>query len=211
MGYHMAGYEVWGSDIQAQPNFPWPDRFNRFDITKLSDKQIANIGRNFDAIAGSPPCKGYSITKTLTTIAHPKLVEYTRWVFEETGLPYIIENVVGAPLIQPVQICGSGLGLRVQRHRLFESNCELEGVRCWHGWQDRDLRYIQIPNGPGSRVRRGIVYVYGHGDGSRFKGQTQKNIWAHAMGIDWMSTDEMAQAIPPLYTFHLGLQLKEFS
>ena len=132
MGYHMAGFEVWGSDIQRQPNFPWRDRFYKFDITKLDDKQIANIGRNFDAVCGSPPCKGYSITKTLATRAHPKLVEFTRWVFEEIGLPYIIENVPGAPLIQPVQICGSGLGLRVQRHRYSET-AQARGARSMDG------------------------------------------------------------------------------
>jgi DNA (cytosine-5)-methyltransferase 1 len=206
----MAGYDVWGSDIEPQPNFPWPDQFYQFDITKITDKQIANIRKNFDAVAGSPPCKGYSVTKTLANEGHPKLVEYARWLFDEIDLPYIIENVPGAPLINPVQVCGSGLGLRVQRHRLFESNCDIAGIECNHEWQDRDLRYIQVPNGPGSEVRRGIVYVYGRGDGSHFRGQSQERIWSQAMGIDWMKTDELAQAIPPLYTFHIGKQLREY-
>lgn len=212
MGYHMAGYEVWGSDILAQPNFPWPDRFNRFDITKLDDKQIANIGRNFDAIAGSPPCKMYSKSaKHLSDGTAPKLIKYTRWLFDEIDLPYIIENVPGAPLIDPVQICGSGLGLHIQRHRLFESNCDLAGIPCMHEWQERHKPYWRIENGPGSGQWRGIIKVFGTGDGTHFNNMRMVDLNRVAMGIDWMNQSELSQAIPPLYTFHLGLQLKEFS
>jgi DNA (cytosine-5)-methyltransferase 1 len=208
MGYHMAGFQVTGVDIDRQPNFPF--EFMRDDITQITDKQAITIRRNFDAVAASPPCKGYGVIKTLSSPHHPKLIPYVRELFEFIDLPYIIENVVGAPLSAPVQVCGSGLGLRVQRHRLFESNCDLIGVRCNHRWQDRDLRYLQIPNGRGSERMRGIVYVYGRGDGSHFRNYSQRAIWSHAMGIDWMSIDELSQAIPPLYTYHLGQQLMEY-
>ena len=59
MGYHMAGFEVTGVDNELQPHYPFD--FYQFDLTKITDRQIANIGRNFDAIAGSPPCKGFSV------------------------------------------------------------------------------------------------------------------------------------------------------
>jgi DNA (cytosine-5)-methyltransferase 1 len=135
------------------------------------------------------------------------MVEDTREVLKEIGLPYIIENVVGAPLISPVQICGSGLGLRIWRHRLFESNIALTGIPCEHEWQIRDKRFMVMPNGPGSQYYSGIVHVHGRGDGSHFRNLTQLAIWSQAMGIDWMTIEELSQAIPPLYTFHLGKQL----
>lgn len=214
MGYHMAGYETYGVDIQPQPNFPFQDRFQQSDITRITDRQIASIRKNFDAVSASPPCQPYSVTKSIhknrENWRHPEIVEFTRWLFNEIDLPWIIENVRGAPLIDPVQVCGSGVGLRILRHRLFESNCDIEGVRCRHEWQERDLRYVKIPNGHGSQFRSGNVGVYGRGDGSHFNGQSQREIWSHAMGIDWMTGREMAQAIPPLYTFHLGKQLIQY-
>lgn len=209
MGYHMAGFEVVGIDSEMQPNYPF--RFMQDDITKITDAEANRIRDNFDAVAASPPCKPYSVTKTLARRDHPKLVEVTRELLEYIDLPYVIENVPGAPLIKPVQVCGSAFGLRVQRHRLFESNCEIEGSKCFHEWQDRDLRYIQVPNGPSSERRTGIAYVYGRGDGTFFRGQSQHQIWSHAMGIDWMTTDELAQAIPPLYTLYIGTQLMEYT
>ena len=42
------------------------------------------------------------------------------------GVPYVIENVKGAPLLDPIVLCGTMFpGLRVLRHRLFESNVAL--------------------------------------------------------------------------------------
>jgi DNA (cytosine-5)-methyltransferase 1 len=196
---------VTGVDIKPQPNYPF--EFHQDDIELIDDRQIINIRNNYDAVAGSVPCQAYSITQSLSNGKHPMLIEYARWLFDEIDLPYVLENVPGAPLIDPVQVCGSALGLRVQRHRLFESNCDIRGTICRHAWQDRDRRYVKVPNGPGSRYRTGMVSVYGNGDGTHFNGMKQVDIWRHAMGIDWMTTGELAQAIPPAYTFHIGKQL----
>jgi len=209
MGYHMAGYDVVGVDREPQPNYPFA--FYQDDIEYIDDRQIANIRRDYDAVAASVPCQAYSITQTLSNGKHPMLIEYARWLLTEIDLPFVMENVPGAPLRNPVQVCGSALGLRVQRHRLFESNCDIRGTPCMHGWQNRDRRYIQVPNGPGSKRRTGIAYVYGRGDGTFFNGMKQVDIWRYAMGIDWMDTAELAQAIPPLYTFHIGKQLSEYT
>jgi DNA (cytosine-5)-methyltransferase 1 len=207
MGYHMAGFEVVGADKEPQPNYPF--EFYQQDITSLTDKQVSNIGKNFDAIAGSPPCQRYTRSYTAKREQHPDLVDPFREIAEATGLPYVIENVVGAPLIDPVQLCGSAFALRVQRHRLFESNVPIKGIRCNHQWQERHKPYLKIANGPGSERAAGIIEVYGGGDGTHIRGRRQIDITAIAMGIDWMNTGELAQAIPPAYTFYLGRQLME--
>jgi len=208
MGYHMAGFNVVGIDIEPQPNFPF--QFYVEDVMKIGDKQINGIRRNFDALAGSPPCQGFGALKALAKQPKPEILIRVREIFEAADLPYIIENVPGAPLIDPVQVCGSALGLRVQRHRMFESNCDIEGTPCEHLWQDRDKRYTHIPNKLYEDYRSGVVSVAGRGDGSHFQNQSQAEIWSHAMGIDWMNMEEMGQAIPPFFTWHLGKQLIKF-
>jgi DNA (cytosine-5)-methyltransferase 1 len=166
------------------------------------------IAGDFAAIHASPPCPRYSMmTKVAGTPAeHPDLVGPVRELLRETGLPYVIENVVGAPLENPVKLCGSSLGLgatcrdgkwrQLRRHRLFESNVSLMVPPCSHEGEP--------------------VGVYGNGGGQ------QKTVWnggrnrgymatkeeaAEALGIDWMLKRELSDAVPPLYTEYLGGQL----
>lgn len=113
----------------------------------------------------------------------------------------MIENVVGAPLLQPIRLCGSSFGLRVRRHRLFESNVQLAGRPCDHTWQNADRRFDIYDHG--HWFKSGIVHVFGNGGGkAREHGPA-------AMAIDWMTWAELIQAIPPAYTRHGGLQLVE--
>jgi len=203
----MAGFEVVGADKEPQPNFPF--EFYRHDILEITDRQITNISRNFDAIAGSPPCQRYSKSYTPNRHEHPDLVAPFREIVQATGLPYIIENVPGAPLINPVQFCGSAFGIRVQRHRLFESNISLGGISCNHQWQERHKPYWRIENGPDSGRWRGIIKVFGTGDGTHHNGMRMVDLNRVAMGIDWMNQSELSQAIPPVYTFYIGRQLME--
>ncbi len=116
VGYAEAGFEVVGVDINAQPNYPLP--FIQHDVLKLDLKFI----RLFDAVHASPPCQSYSdlAKRNRNADAWPRLIEPVREILFRSGLPYIIENVEGAPLISPVMLCGTMFrGLRVIRHRLF--------------------------------------------------------------------------------------------
>lgn len=152
----------------------------------------------FDAIHASPPCQRYS---TMTARhgkerveSHPDLVEPTRQLLIESRLPYVIENVPQAPLVDPVTLCGSMFGLKVRRHRNFETNFEVRQPECRHNEQ-----------GP-------VVGVYGHAGGtSKRDGLTFGGVdtWREAMGIDWMVGDELAEAIPPAYTEYIGKALLE--
>jgi len=195
MGYHIAGFEVIGVDIKKQKRYPF--EFIQADVLDVfKDK---NFLASFDAIAASPPCQTHSSTRHLRN-AQGKgtdkvdLIPQTREALVDSGKPYIIENVPGAPLIDPVQCCGSSWDLKVRRHRLFESNVKLVGSICKHKEQGRPVGVYgsmkdEIPGG----------------------GHTAKTIEQarEAMGIDWMIWGELVEAIPPMYTWHLGTQLKE--
>ena len=131
MGYHRAGFDVVGVDIAPQPNYPF--EFHQGDALEYLEAH----GREFDAIHASPPCQSFlnlgAVNKSLgRKYDYPNLVEPTRELLLASGKPFIIENVVGAPLHDPVQICGTGLDLPLRRHRRFESNFPLEGVACAH-------------------------------------------------------------------------------
>jgi DNA (cytosine-5)-methyltransferase 1 len=121
-GYRRAGFTVTGSDREPQPRYPFP--FIQADLRDLDPQWIAH---NFDAVAGSPPCWDHSVLKHRTGRDYEDFIPETRALFKATGLPYVIENVVGAPLIDPLMLCGTQFPgqLRVKRHRLFESNIPL--------------------------------------------------------------------------------------
>jgi DNA (cytosine-5)-methyltransferase 1 len=118
-------------------------------------------------------------------------------------LIYVIENVEGATLLDPITLCGSSFGLLVQRHRLFESNVFLMSMPCAHGWQTMDKPPLHRMSGHRKAALSRVVGVYGNGRG---KGD-DKAIWQRAMQIDWMTRKEMAQAVPPPYTEFIGNQL----
>lgn len=214
MGYHLAGFEVVGVDIEKQPNYPF--EFWRCDAIGVlacgyleADGDYYDVDC-FDAIHASPPCQAYSTLGTQqrgrdAKLLHPALIEPTRKLLEKTGLPYVIENVVGSPLVNPVKLCGSSFGLDLRRHRLFETNWEFVGKECKHSWQ--------TPRWPSFDKRKknlmSSVQVYG---GPKIKGLEpgqERAIREKAMGIDWMSWYELTQAIPPVYTEFIGLQLRE--
>lgn len=196
MGYHRAGFEVVGVDINPQPNYPF--EFHQADAMSLM-VDVSNWADGFDAIHASPPCQAYSITKSLRKRTHPDLVAPTRDALRATGLPYVIENVPGAPLLNPLVLCGSMFeGLRVYRHRLFE--CEPPIY-----WPPHACNHsFPMPASKGqyhTLDKQSFITAVGH----NFQAASGRI----AMQIDWMTRDEMAQAIPPAYTEWLGRFLLE--
>ena len=192
MGYHRAGFDVFGVDIEPQPDYPF--EFRRYDVLDLDPAHLAEA---FDAVHASPPCqsftayrrKGHGVGDTA-----PDLIAPTRALLEATGLPWIMENVEGAPLNDPVRCCGSSFGLDVRRHRIFESNVPLTAPPCNHRWATP--RFAQATNR--SNLRRTVeVGVW----------RIPLDVQQRAMGIDWLGLDDLSQAIPPAYTEFLGRQL----
>ena len=193
-GYQQAGFHVVGVDIDPQPDY-CGDEFHQADaLTFPLD--------GFDAIHASPPCQGYS-TQTADRTKHQRLIGPVRERLRAAGVPYVIENVEGArrELVNPVRLCGSSFGLNVRRHRYFESNLCLMVPPCDHAWQTPRFRSLDI-----SMVRAGrlacVVGVHGH---INYPGEFP--LRCAAMGIDWMTNDELVEAIPPAYTEHIGRQL----
>jgi len=195
MGLHRAGFEVQGWDIRPQPRYPFT-----FHLTNALDADLSA----FDFVWASPPCQRYTRMNRGLLAAqgrakeHPDLVPAIRQKLKAWGGPYIIENVEGSPLLNPTLLCGSSFGLRVQRHRLFESNVMLLGHACSHGQWSYDLPSLHRLQGK-SRV----VGCYGNGRGA---GDNLK-AWRDAMQIDWMTRKELAQAIPPAYSEFLARQV----
>jgi DNA (cytosine-5)-methyltransferase 1 len=192
-GYQMAGFYVIGVDIAPQPRYAG-DEFHRGDAIEF----IRRHGRAFDAIHASPPCQAYTAMRRLGKRAGegaPDLVAATRAALARAGRPWVIENVVGAPLRHPLKVCGSSFGLGVRRHRLFESSEFLLGRRCQHRQQPHPIGvYGDHPQQPGDRtyrVNRARTLAEGQA----------------AMGIDWMLWAELTQAIPPAFCEHVGAQL----
>lgn len=194
VGYHRAGFEVVGVDIKPQPHYPF--EFHQDDaMTYPLD--------GFDAIHASPPCQAYSLANNIHGRGdHPMLIPAVREALVATGLPYVIENVPRAPLINPVTLCGLTFGLNVKRHRLFESNVFMLAQPCTGHKGDWLLVFghTVLERGHQSGVAKGGGPVIHRRHVAADRGR-------EAMGIDWMNRDELSQAIPPAYTEWIGRQL----
>lgn len=191
-GYQRAGFYVVGVDIKPQPHY-CGDEFVQADALDF----IREHGHEYDVIHASPPCQEYSGTKSWHPDSkHPDLVRQTRIAMLDIGKPYIIENVVGAPLENPIKLCGTMFDLYVIRHRLFETN---PLILFPPGYCNHRLPVVQC----GKRPVRWEQYhsVVGH-----FSDVEYGRL---AMGIDWMTGAELSQAIPPAYTEWIGKKLLE--
>ncbi len=221
-GYQLAGFYVVGVDNRPQPNY-CGEAFMQMDALEALRILIAggcitdNTGRNwylsdFTAIHASPPCQAYikglcELNRLLgRELKHPKLIEPTRDLLVRTGKPYVIENGIHAPLHNPTLLCGSSFGLKVRRHRHFETNWFLMGTPCWHAHQNKAIYPCAFGKAgyrnkgrESERPLSVVVQVYGKSKG--------RELWPDAMGIDWMIGDEFSQAIPPRYTEFIGKQL----
>lgn len=195
VGYHRAGFDVTGIDIVEQHNYPFT--FISGDALEvLKDQRFLGT---FDAIHASPPCQAYSSAAGYQRSqgkTYPDLVAPTRQGLQASGLPWVIENVPGAPIRADYRLCGCMLGLpQIRRERWFETS-----------WQGYELRP------PCHHVELAIT-VTGTGTPSRsaqrvrgLPNPTIAEIRA-AMGIDWMTRHELSQAIPPAYTQYIGEQM----
>jgi DNA (cytosine-5)-methyltransferase 1 len=197
MGYHQAGFDVTGVDIVPRPRYPF--EFVQADALTLDPVWVAS----FDAIAASPPCQFHTSMKTMHNAKeHLDLIEPTRALLVGSGVPWIMENVVGAPLKDPILLCGTMFGLgadgaEIQRHRLFETSFPiLLHPECQH-------------------TAAPTIGIYGKGcrDSRRRYDKTIPEFTVvqgrAAMGCDWMTTAELSQAIPPAYTQFLGRHLMD--
>jgi len=191
-GYARAGFDVTGVDNRPMPRNP--HTFIQADALEF----VAEQGHEYDVIHASPPCQGYSRMRHLPWLKdkeYPLLIDRVRELLIAAGKPWVIENVEDAPFQSGITLCGTTFGLRVYRHRRFESSILL----------------LAPPH-------RKHVQVIGAGRLLNDRAQANEAGWvahlgkspkaaAAATGIDWMSAKELSQAIPPAYTEFIGRQL----
>lgn len=186
MGYSQAGFDVTGVDIDPQPNYPF--EFHQGDALKY----LLEHYDEFDALHASPPCQAFTMAQRIQGNNHPDLVTATRNAFELIGKPWVIENVPGSPLRDPVELCGAMFGLGTYRHRLFETS--FPSAAPTH--PEHAARTAKM----GRRPQPGeFMHVVGNFSGV--------DLARKAMGIDWMTRDELRESIPPAYTRWIGTQL----
>lgn len=208
MGYHNAGFEVVGVDIEPMPRYPF--EFHQANALEVLDILLSGKTwqgyhlSDFAAFHGSPPCQHFTNMLNWDESKkdnHPDLIAATRERFQASGKLYVIENVEGAKdhLVNPIMLCGNMFGLRVYRHRLFEISPEVFIFHHHHiKHKAKAAKASRIP-APGEFWSP--VGCFG-----------QKDDAQRAMGIDWMKTTgsrdtEIAQAVPPIYTQFIGTQL----
>ena len=196
-GYRRAGFEVVGVDIDPQPRYPF--EFIQADVTTLDPEWIA---ANFDAVHASPPCQGYTtMTRHLERKSEwPKLIGPTRDALQAIGLPYVIENVVGAraDMEEAALLHGGMFGLGVDRPRLFETSF-----------------LLATPRAPRTRNPLGVYgkldgrRLWTRKDGSELRNPSSVEEARDAMGMQWASWEGLREAIPPAYTEFIGGQLMD--
>jgi len=199
MGYHRAGFEVVGVDINPQPHYPF--EFHQADA-------LTYPLEGFDAYHASPPCKA----DNQGVLCRPKhenarakyrrLIAPTREILSATGKPFVIENVPLArhQLQNPIMLCGTHFGLKLKRHRYFEL----------HGFE-----ILLAPASCGCKGKAGFTNACGglsaFRNGARLISVAGHNFAVDdarvAMGIDWTGQEGLSQAIPPAYTEYIGKYL----
>ena len=209
MGYYLAGVklgqtiDITGIDLKHGRSYPF--EYIRKDVLEVLEDD--DYLQRFDLINASPPCQTHSRAKHLMkaqgneTKKLDLLPEVTAALIK-SGKPYVIENVVGSPLKNTIMLCGSAFGLKVRRHRLFESNMALVGTVCNHKEQGKPIGvYGALGDQPQGRDLKTGAYVYG--------GRIAQTIdeASNAMGINWMKWGELKEAIPPAYTQYIGEQI----
>lgn len=197
VGYNRAGFDVVGIDIEAHADYPFPI------IVGDAMQYLADLDflAQFDVVHASPPCPRYSTaTPAEARDRHPDLVGPVRDALRAWGGTSVIENVPGAPLDHPVMLCGSAFGLRVRRHRLFESNAFLMSSGCYHDGKPVVGVY-------GAHADREGGWLRPDGTSRGLKATSVADA-QDALGIDWMSRwEDLADSIPPAMTEHIGAQL----
>lgn len=204
-GYQRAGFQVFGVDLDPQPRYPFP--FHQGDAVAALDDLASGKGLLFTlpeggtvelfeeqvaAYHGSPPCQAFTLCQRIQGNDHPELIEPTRLRFEALGKPWAIENVEGAPLLDPITLCGAMFGLETYRHRLFESSVPM--VAPAH--PEHVARNTKMGRPPQSGE---FMHIVGNFSGvDRARG---------VMDMPWATRDGLREAIPPAYSEWVGQHL----
>lgn len=194
-GYQRAGFYVVGVDIEPQPNY-CGDEFIQADALDV----LAGDLSRYEAIHASPPCQEFTVYRNCRPGMAPRwpnLIPATRELLRAVEQPWVIENVPSAPLVNPIQLCGTSFKIPVRRHRLFESSFPMLAVPCAHA-EFTERRFPGSSNRPNGRTVCNIGEY-------RVPLAVQKE----CMEVDWTVTlHELSEAVPPCFTEYVGFQLR---
>lgn len=190
-GYSQAGFELVGLDKEAQPDYPF--EFHRADAFEVLPALLSGerwqghrLG-DFAAIHASPTCQ-LAFAEVRSGLAdpsdHEEQIAPMRELLQQTGLPYVIENIPEAPIRPDFLLCGTMFALPIRRHRAFETNWGPDPVRTWGSLQP-------CSHHPDD-------YSFDHG------AKQPESVYRDAMGCGWMTVKASRQAIPPAYTRFIG-------
>ena len=193
MGLHRAGFEVVGFDIKPQPRYPF--EFHEADALTVDLS-------GFDAVWASPPCQFYSRLRHLPWLRdrmYWRSIPPTREVIQASGKPYIIENVADARWDMEVAatLCGKTFGLNLFRHRCFETS--------WFLLTPPHQKHTEVIAAGRATLAKRMHGLNGWGGPPGHQSGVERH--KAQMGIDWMTGEELAQAVPPAYSEYLGREL----
>jgi DNA (cytosine-5)-methyltransferase 1 len=181
---------VVGVDTEPQPRYAG-DEFHQGDaLTYPLD--------GADTYHGSMPCQKWATASRHNGHEYPDLITPLRPRLEATGKPWVMENVPGAPLRPDIKLCGCYFGLEVPgvgqliRERWFETS--------WRASVSMPEHNHHAP----------AISIAGHGTPAwqrQITGHVRVAHWRQAMGMDWTTREELAEAIPPAYGHFMGLLL----
>ena len=186
MGLHQAfpDAEIVGVDLKPQKRFPF---------TFVQGDALTFPLDGFDFVWASFPCQDYTVLRARTGKRYARLLDAGRWRLVLSGKPWIMENVPGSTLRKDAVLCGNSFGLRVYRHRWFEASFPISSPE--------HVKHV-LPTGRSrGQTQRKASYMAGNfvtvtGNVGSYAGP--------AMGINWMTGDELSQAIPPAYSKYLA-------
>lgn len=137
-GLAKAGHYVIGVDVRPKLR----DAYLRSGAAEFICADIlemladASFMSQFDLAHCSFPCQPHTDLKNAWNAHHhDDLIPSGRKLLEAWGGPWVIENVPGSPLRNPVTLCGcmfrlGSAGYRLERKRLFESSFPLAQPAC---------------------------------------------------------------------------------
>lgn len=190
-GYHLAGFsDITGVDNVPQPNYP-------FTFIQADMLTFGIDPERYDAVHLSAPCQRWcraTLGQRKAGREYPDLITPMRPRLEESGLPWVMENVPEAPLRADAEVCGCMFGLSLDigylaRKRVLETS-----------WGHVQEPVIHDHAGP-------AISIAGHGTPAwqrRSTGHVPVARWREIMGISWMTREELTEAVPPAYGYHAG-------
>jgi DNA (cytosine-5)-methyltransferase 1 len=189
-------------DIAAQPDYPF--FFMQVNALNVTSDFLEHMGIKF--IWASTPCQAYSRANEHLRQkgrTYPDLISPTRDLLSQSGLPWCMENVPGAPLRADLKLCGAMFKLRVIRHRDFE----ISGFKARqlphrkHQGSAKAGDYVTVAGNGGNDSEHNYTILNGMEDASQLK------VWQHAMGIDWIrDRKHLREAVPPAYSEYIFRQ-----